>query len=178
MLKVFAIYPFFYLSKGFPRTSGWRILQQIFYLAFFFISKESVASLSFVWFYLYSRVLTDTEYCTLQIIVRNAVSYTWYFDCLRLILLLIWLGFFTMSSLDHFEGCYSLPQSIFFKLFTVFMQVTIYNYFSRIFLTKSHFSYEFSPNSDRFRVFVLLSPILINLLMCPRREIKTLNFSR
>ena len=180
MLEVFATYSFFYLSKGFPRTSGWQILQQIFYLAFFFISKRvcgipqyrlvlSLLKSSYRYWLLHSP--DHSQECCL-------VYLTFWLSAANTAPLLAVFFYDRLSSLDHFEGCYSLSQSIFFNLFTVFMQVTICNYISRIFLTKSHFSYEFSPNSDRFRVFVLLSPILINLLMCPGREIKTLNFSR
>ena len=82
---------------------------------------------------------------------------------------------FMVYVLDQFKVC--------FNLFTEFMQVSFKNNFSfdlrsGIFWTKSHLSNEFSADSNRFRMFVLLWPILINRLECPRREIRISNFSR
>lgn len=76
MLEVFATYSFFISQKGFQGHPVDKFYNKFFISPSSSSQKESVASLNIVWFYLYSRVLTDTDYCTLQIIVRNAVSYT------------------------------------------------------------------------------------------------------
>ena len=49
---------------------------------------------------------------------------------------------------------------------------------SSIFWTKTDFFNEFNTDSGKFKIFVLLSPNLNNLLKCPRREMKILKFSR
>ena len=49
---------------------------------------------------------------------------------------------------------------------------------SRVFRTTSDFFNEFNADLDKFKIFLLLSPILNNLLTCPRREMKILKFNR
>ena len=88
--------------------------------------------------------------------------------------------------LYHFGVSYSLPKfgSCFLSL-SVFSQslcksalMTTFPLRSRIFWIKSHFFNEFNADSDKFKIFVLLSPILNNLLKCRRREMKILKFNR
>ena len=79
--------------------------------------------------------------------------------------------------LYHFGVSHSLPQfgSCFLSLSQSLCKSALMTTFplrSRIFWIKSDFFNEFNADSDKFKIFVLLSPILNNLLKCPRREMK------
>ena len=158
---------------------------------------ESVATLNTLQIYLHSRVSTNTYHCVFKIVIRNAVWYSWYFHVVSAAtLLLLLLIFFkilssylrlTSPTLSISLWSFLLSATIWFMLsvsLSIFLQsscrsasMTTFPLRSRIFWTNPDFFNEFNADFDKFKIFLLLSPVLNNPLKCARREMKILKFS-
>ena len=135
--------------------------------------------------------------CVFKIFIRNAVWYSWYFHVVSAaILLLLLLIFFkilssklrlTSPTISISLWRFLLSATIWFTLsvsLSIFLQsscrsasMTTFPLRSRIFWTNSDFFNEFNVDFDKFKIFLLLSPVLYNPLKCQRREMKILKFS-
>ena len=71
----------------------------------------------------------------------------------------------------------SVSLSIFLQSSCRSASMTTFPLRSRIFWTNSDFFNEFNVDFDKFKIFLLLSPVLYNPLKCQRREMKILKFS-
>ena len=82
--------------------------------------------------------------------------------------------FYCYITLEFLILCHNLVHAFckFFNFFTEFMQIKSKN------KIKSDCFNEFNADSDKFKIFALLSPILKNIPKCPRREMKILKFRR
>ena len=151
---------------------------------------ESVAALNILWIYLHSRVSTNTYHCALKIDIRNGV---WHgMSDISMLLLRLYCSpfacfFFKINylglqfSVNIFYYCYITLEFLilhhnlvhaFCKSFNFSQSLcksasmTTFPLRSTIFWIKSYFFNEFNADSDKFKIFVLLSPILSNLLKC------------
>ena len=89
----------FCLSVGLSSTSCWQIFYHFFILpSAVSWELEPVTAFDILRINLYSRVSTNTYYCVLKILIRNAVWYVWYFHVVSAaILLILRLVFFKIN---------------------------------------------------------------------------------